>query len=262
MPTKPKAAAKKLTAWSYSRFSDYRKCPLMARYKHIDKIKEPDNEHQARGTIIHKEAELWSTGKTSATVKVAGAERIVKVSKTKIPKSLECFKAEFAHLRKIKRSLATEQQVGFDAKWELTEWFDSDAREKGLPLPVIRVTMDCRYVYDGDHGRTMKIIDYKTGQVREENKEQLSLYGAAGFVLDSTIDAVEAELWYLDQGHLEPLVYKRADDADRLREEWDKKTKKMLTDVQFRPTPSNMCTFCWFGQKKKASSNGPGLCKF
>lgn len=249
MPTKPNVV-KRITAWSYSRFSDFSKCPLMCRFKHVDKMREPDNEHQARGTLVHKEAELWSTGKKEGTVEIAGKNVVVKVG-ARIPKSLQCFKKEFDELRKVKRLLATEQQLGLDAKWEPTEWFDSDARKKGLPLPWCRVTMDCRYVIPGT--KTMRIIDYKTGRVREENKEQLTLYGVAGFALDESIEEVQAELWYLDQGELVPLTYTREADEDRLRKEWAKKTKVMLSTVNFKPKVTRLCSYCHF----RKSNGGP-----
>ncbi len=59
----PRKRIQKITAWSFSRYGDYQKCPLMAKFKAIDKIKEPSNKYLKRGTAIHKEAELYQTRK-------------------------------------------------------------------------------------------------------------------------------------------------------------------------------------------------------
>ena len=42
---------------------DYHKCPALAKYKHVLKLKEPDNEAMAGGTLAHKQAEDYTTGK-------------------------------------------------------------------------------------------------------------------------------------------------------------------------------------------------------
>ena len=41
MATKKTIPIKPLTSWSFSRYSDYKTCPLKAKLKHIDKIQEP-----------------------------------------------------------------------------------------------------------------------------------------------------------------------------------------------------------------------------
>lgn len=49
----------KLDAWSYSRFSDYKRCPFMFAHKHLLKMKDPNpGPALIRGREIHKVAEL------------------------------------------------------------------------------------------------------------------------------------------------------------------------------------------------------------
>ena len=58
-----KSAPKKITSWSFSRYAEYKKCPLAAKFKFIDKIQEPPNDAMARGAAIHKLAEDYIKGK-------------------------------------------------------------------------------------------------------------------------------------------------------------------------------------------------------
>lgn len=73
----------KITSWSFSRYSDYKQCPLKAKLKHVDKLKEPPNEAMARGAAIHNIAEKYIKGEGRT-----------------LPAELKQFGAEFKMLRK------------------------------------------------------------------------------------------------------------------------------------------------------------------
>ena len=73
---------KQLTSWSFSRYSDYKQCPLKAKLKHLDKISEPPNEAMARGAAIHTLAEKYIKGEGRS-----------------LPPELKLFKDEFKKLR-------------------------------------------------------------------------------------------------------------------------------------------------------------------
>ena len=62
MVTRKVIPIKQITSWSFSRYSDYKLCPLKARLKHVDKHKEPQNDAMARGQAIHKLAEDYTKG--------------------------------------------------------------------------------------------------------------------------------------------------------------------------------------------------------
>jgi len=213
----------------------------MAYYKYIKKIKEPTSPPMQRGSDIHKDAELWATKQLK-----------------KRPPSLDLFDLEFDELRKISKKLQVEAECAVDASWNPCSWFGA--------MAWMRAKLDVMFAMAD--GTTLKVIDYKTGKIRAENMEQLDLYAILGFIFGGDhITKVEAEFWYLDEGGDEGIQrreYTRAD-ALKLRKVWEKRTKKMLADVAFKPTPSsNACRWCWFSQKAKndPKRGGPGLCKF
>ena len=219
---------KQITAWSFSRWNDYQRCPALAKYKYVLKIKEPDNVYMARGSAIHKLAEQYALKTIS-----------------KLPPELNSFKAEFAKLRKM--NPITEGQWAFDRDWKPTSWFGAQA--------WCRIMVDATAVQDGKRW----VIDHKTGKQREEHRDQLGLYALGGF-LNFPEDEIEAQDWYLDKPANDDQKILGEDfvrtQLDALKTEWEAKTKIMLLDQKFSPKPNDGCRFCHF----RKSNGGP--CKF
>jgi len=225
---------KQLTSWSFSRYGDYKRCPAYAKYKHIDKLKEPENDAMARGTAIHKLAEDFTTG-----------------ALRKLPAELAQFDAEFAGVKKQKHKLM-EQQWTFTRDWQPTAWDDWKNAWLRVKVDLALVTPD----------GVLKIVDHKTGQMREEKHEeyaeQINLYEVAGLaaaaagMLPRAIERVEAELWYLDAGVIWPESPASIpmQDLPKLKKAWEKKVIPMLSDTRFAPRPGNYCRWCAFSQSK------------
>lgn len=241
-----KPAPKKITSWSFSRYSDYRQCPLKAKLKHLDKIQEPPNDAMARGAAVHKLAEDYIKGKV-----------------LKLDPALKSFEETFKEQRKLfkKRTagVVVEDDWAFTASWDRTQWND-------WVNCVVRIKLDNADNADPD---VLIIRDWKTGKFREQQNEeyveQLELYALAGLLLHPHVKEVVPWLVYVDQGTIyppaeQPLVFTQ-DDVPRLKALWAKRTKAMLSDTRFAPKPNDRCRWCFYGQAGKAKG-GPGLCKF
>jgi len=230
----PKKVARRFRAWSFSRWRDYEGCPARANWKYLEKLQVEEERSPAleRGSAVHAEAQKF--------VREGG----------KLPKSLDSFEHEFAILRRAYESgtaeVITEEQWALNDRWKPTGWFDGDA--------WVRTALDSM-IFDARSRRAV-IIDYKTGKIRKEEQEpQLELYAAVALSRIDGIDEVSSSLWYLDHGIATRRVYPRAK-LEGLRKAWEKRTKKMLTDERFDPTPSDACRWCPF-QKSKG-----GPCKY
>lgn len=234
MPVAPKAAAgpTKITAWSFSRLNDYRKCPKLAFYKHVKKLKEPGSPAMTRGSDIHEQGQVFAN----------------KNARTKCPPELATFEQEFRVLQKNKLTLIVEQQWCFTKDWTPTGWFDPDA--------WCRQIVDAGYIRKEDN--VLVIIDYKTGKLNEAHLQQLDLYALAGLLMYPDVAGVEVQLWYLDQGVQWPektTIY-TAKDIPALKKKWNAEVKPMLADGTFRERPGKACTWCHFSKGK----GGP--CKY
>ena len=222
-------AIQRLTSWSYSRYTDYDQCPLKCKLKHIDHIREPDNEHTRRGSLVHKLAEQFTVGQLRAFPMELG----------------KLFKPKFMELRTLKA--LCEKQWAFTKLWDPTTWFGDSTW--------------CRVKMDAHHLSTTKVktlrttevnvIDHKTGREHSEHSEQRSLYAVSAFKMYPDAKVVNASHWYLDSKatDVEKAVQTetfKASQLPTLIKEWEQRTRAMLNDTRFAPRPSNACRWCHF----------------
>jgi RecB family exonuclease len=212
-----------ITAWSYSRYSDYKQCPLRFKLKYIDKLSEGEaNAAMERGSTIHKEGENWLIAKR----------------KGKLPASYAHFADEMAQLREL--SPMVEQQWGFTRQWEPTGWFGKDT--------WLRIVCDVAVVYEDN---TADLIDFKTGRKYDTNEEQVELFSTGIFMRHAEVTNVTTRLWYLDQPKDNEVVREYArSDFEAIKKDWEKKTVAMFKDKRFAPTPNEKCRWCSFSKDK------------
>jgi RecB family exonuclease len=224
------AKLQSISQWSFSRFKDYRKCPALAKYKHVDKMKEPGNKAMDRGTEIHKMAE----------------KVVFEPVRAKLPAELKLFEEEFKTVRKLPAEVKqVELKLAFDIQWKpLVDFFDKRT--------WVRVVYDLRYVPVPKDPSKVVVVDHKTGKLYDDHMEQLSLYALSEFHSNPATQQVQTDLWYLDEGVPKNDTYTR-DQVPKLVKFWDKATKAMLNDHRFDPTPGNHCRWCHF----RKSNGGP-----
>lgn len=247
MSAKKVIPIKQATSWSFSRYQDYKTCPLKFRLKHLDKINEPPNEAMARGAGIHTLAEQYIKG-TAAT----------------LAPELKLFKDEFKVLRQLykkrSQSMVVEDNWAFTKDWDETAWNNWTAC-------WVRIKLDCAHHEDAT---TLVVTDWKTGKFRpemnEEYVEQLELYALSAMLLHPHIETVKPRLAYTDLGRIYPgseepeIVYTRKD-IPQLKKNWERRVKAMMADKSFAPRANDRCKWCFYGQSGK-SKGGPGICKF
>jgi hypothetical protein len=243
-----RAAPKVFTAWSYSRYRDFKKCPLFAKLKHLDKVPEPDSPAMARGTAIHKLAEDYLLGKLK-----------------KVPGDLRPLAGHFQAARKWP-GLLCEEQWCFDKNWSpvyvpskpfnlfnASEW-------AAFRSVWLRVKMDLHVRVQATEGSALIVVDHKTGKFREYEQasyaEQQEIYGMGGLLKYPDVDVVAPRMWYIDEGiqHGEDVLYPRAD-LPRLRKLWEQRVRPMFTETRFRPRQNDKCKWCPYG--KEASGHCP-----
>lgn len=216
----------KITAWSYSRYTDYDKCPALAKFKHVDKIKVPENDAMKRGSAAHKD--------------------IAAFIGLPFPAELPAIGARFAPLLEQLRDMdpLVEQQWGFTDQWRTTGWFDSNT--------WFRSVLDVCIVYEDN---TADVVDFKTGKESPTHAQQAELYAVSVMIRYPHVTHVTARFWYLDHGTESVFRFSKSDVAE-LVEKWTKRALPMLSDTTFAPKPGKHCAWCDFAKSK----NGP--CKF
>lgn len=213
----------KLRSWSYSTLKTYKQCPAKVGFNKIKGIKEPSSPAMDRGTAIHLLAETF-----------------VKEKQKVLPEDLLRFTDYFMALRVFKK-LVVEEEWAFTTTWEPCEW-DS-------PNAWVRMKIDLQAFVSQKH---MRLIDYKTGKVYEDNRAQLSLYALGAFIRNPKLQVIEGELWYLDQGVMHQERFERYELED-MKAAWNAAAGRMMNDEFFAPRPGHHCKWCFYAKNKNGN---------
>lgn len=206
--------------WTPSKLKDYEKCPSFYEGRHILRLPEKESDALKRGNDIHSLLEVHVTTKGS-----------------KLPKALGLWKEELDAV--IAAQPIVEQMWSYGPEWAV----------EGSPLWA-RMKLDVFYAMVVGKKHHGKVIDYKTGRIYPEHKDQLEQYAVASFHRYPTISEIQVELWYIDQNDITEKAYTR-DQLPELTKKWTERANRLVTADQFPPTPSDdACKWCPRHRKK------------
>ena len=225
-----------LTSWSYSVYCAWVRCPFSVCLDKIQRIhiEEPPNPAFIKGNRVHD----------AAAVQVAGPGKIPKLSAELLP-----VKALLVDLRK--RAARAEQEWAFDRQWNPVDWRD-------WKKAWLRIKTDI--CADSLKPPAVDIVDWKTGKIHEEHKQQRSLYGLGGLQLvklgalagGSKDVKLTAQHVYVDTGQNATETYTMKN-LEPLRREWLSRIKQMMEDTTYTPRTGYHCRWCKF----RKSAGGP-----
>lgn len=210
-----------LLPFSYTRLTDWERCPLYAYTVHVLKKRGPPPPAMARGTLIHEQAQ-----------QLVSAKRPPKHT----PETIR-YEREFKEARAAKTTF-TEQKFAVTSAWRETEFFASNVW--------------CRGVYDLViiEPEILRVIDHKTGKQYDSHVDQLKLYAITGMVRWPEPKRVRAEAWYLDfppDRVLTMEVERR--DAPKIRKEFEARVLRMTKDSKMQPKPNAYCFNCHLNRR-------------
>ncbi len=240
-------------ALSPSRAADFMTCPLLYRFRVIDRIPEPPTTATARGTLVHAVLErLFDLPAAERTP--AAATGMLAAEWSRLCSGDELLAALITDDEERTRFVAdaTASLTGYfkledprrlepaEREWYVEAELPSGLRLRGY---VDRV--------DATPAGDLRIVDYKTGKVPLEAYEssalfQMKFYGLVIWRLRGVIPRL-LQLMYLS-GDGEVLRYS-PDEADLLATErklnalWAAISRARETG-DFRPRPSKLCGWC------------------
>ena len=210
-----------LTAWSFSRYKNYRGCPRQFFLGYLKKLPQVEGPALKRGQRIHTEAEHYVDGTSD-----------------EMPECHENFRPWFDGLRDAD-DVRVEEEWAFTKDWKKTEW-------KNWAECWLRVKVDVAVPRLEDD--RLLVIDHKTGRERPY-QDQLELYAVSGFYRYPTVKTIRTEIWFLDKGTHTQATYTRSAQGG-LRDKWERRVVPMFRDKRFAPTPGPSCGWCSFSAKK------------
>lgn len=240
-------SSEQIKAWSMSRLDVFESCPYRAKLAYIDRLPEPPrvppegkDEHPLdRGIRVHDAGEAYVTRDVNL-----------------IPE-LEYFADDFssarARFRERPGRCVVEEEWAFTQDWDKTGWRSDDAWGR------LKLDLGLR----SDCGKSMRVIDYKTGKkYPAKHVQQGQLYALVSFLRYPDLEEVTTEFWYLDQPCKTPDKNKLTNKYSRikalmLKDSFDLRAKTMTEATVFPPkTSSFTCRWCPYGD------NGTKACEY
>jgi putative RecB family exonuclease len=244
-----------LGALSPSRAGDFMTCPLLYRYRTIDRLPEAPSPDAARGTLVHKVLEdLFDlpaperTPERAADMLAPAWDAILEVE----PALVEMFGDDGPDVAAWMASCRTVLQRYFDLE-------DPRRLEPAERELYVEALLESRLLLRGfvdrvevtDDGR-IRITDYKSGRSPAEGFEakalfQMKFYALVVWRLRGVVPSV-LQLIYLGNGE---IVRYEPDEQDLLATErkvealWRAITLAQTTG-DWRPSPSRLCDWCSF----------------
>ena len=230
---------KDITAWSFSRLKDFEQCPLKAYMKYVEKRSQDHMDRKAadRGTTVHDACEKFVRGEGDFI------------------KEMAKFRDYFAVVREeyLAGDAILEENWGFDPDWAETGWFD-----KGVWCRMKLDNLRTKERDENDDPVYAVATDYKTGKKygnEVSHGQQGQIYALGTFLRYPTLEVVDVELIYLDQGQTTKRTYTR-EKAMKFLPTWTSRGKRMTESTDYPPKPNKMtCMWCPFGPQ-----NGDGSC--
>jgi putative RecB family exonuclease len=240
-------------ALSPSRAADFKQCPLLYRFRVVDRIPSPPSPAAARGTLVHAVLErLFDEPAEHRT-----PDRAVGL----LPSAWEALVAEEPELAAmIEDSEHLSEESWFQDAGRLVErWFtledptrlEPEARELYVETEVDGLTLR-GYVdrLDVAPGGELRVVDYKTGRSPSERFEgkalfQMKFYALVLWRMRGEVPRM-LQLVYLGDGEVVRYV---PDERDLLaieanvRAVW-RAIERAAETGDWRPSPGRLCDWC------------------
>lgn len=241
------------TALSPSRAADFMQCPLLYRFRAVDRLPEAPSPAAVRGTVVHAVLERLFD--------LPAADRTYEAARGLLAPQWERIRGEapeLAALFEADPSAVTGWLTG--AEDLLARWFELEDPTRLEPTDrelYVETVLDDGLVLRGYVDRVdvtsdgrIRVVDYKTGRAPREAYEakalfQMKFYALVLWRLRGVVPSL-LQLVYLGSGE----VLRYAPDEDDLRAT-ERKLKALWTAIDraastgdWRPSPGRLCDWC------------------
>jgi len=208
-----------MIAVSYSRLSDFGRCPRYFFEKYVARSFKEETQVQSAGLQAHKALEEYTR------------------SFTPLPVHLEHVAPLIEQIRATHERIEPERELAVDLHWQPCGW-------KEWGKVYIRVKLDLLGVKPG--GTRVSVIDWKTGKI-SEGRDQMRLAAAVLFAHDPKIEVIDAAYVWTTHRHVDSFTIPRYGEAMLLQEYWDERAfevQRCEESGNWQPKASGFCKKC------------------
>lgn len=238
-------------ALSPSRASDFKQCPLLYRFRAIDRLPEPPSTAQLRGSLVHAALEDLYAQPAAEREYERAASLVEPAWDRLIEASPELAEVVDPQQRAAFFDEARKLLSGYYRLEDPTR-FDPDSCEQRVEVELADGTMLRGFVdrIDVAPGGAIRLVDYKTGRAPRLIAESKALFQMKFYavVLYRTRGVVPRRLRLLYLADSEVLDY-TPEEGELLR--FEKTLMAIWQAIQnlgatgdFRPNPSRLCDWC------------------
>jgi putative RecB family exonuclease len=243
---------RKLPSLSPSRAADFKTCPLLYRFRTIDRIPEPPTADQARGTLVHAVLERLFD--------LPAAERTPAAANALVEPQWERLRADQPLLEGLFGAEGTPTEFLSSAVGLLGGYFSVEDPQRLEPAErerLVEAVVDDHLLIRGYIDRLdvspagdLRVVDYKTGGAPREAFEARALFQLKFYalVLWRTRGVVPRSLRLLYLKDAEACDYSPdAEELTRFERNlvalW-RAIERATLERDFRPKPSKLCDWC------------------
>jgi putative RecB family exonuclease len=237
---------------SPSRASDFKTCPLLYRFRTIDRLPEAPSRGAARGTVVHAVLERLFD--------LPAAERTLEAAQRLVDPAWQELLAQAPELGGLFTGDDSELRAWLDSARDLVESYfaieDPSRLEPAAREELVETVVDGLrlrgYVdrLDVSPSGEVRVVDYKTGTIPREAFEAKALFQMKFYalVLWRTRGVVPRQLKLIYLSDRDTLTY-TADAEELVRFERTLKAiwvaiARATERADFRPSPSRLCEWC------------------
>ena len=244
----------KYAALSPSRAKDFKQCPLLFRFRVIDRLAEPPSPEALRGTLVHAVLERLFDAPALERTEATAQALLDPLWQERLAASPADRSVAGGGERAAEWLDSARVLIGNYFRMENPSFLEPAARESfvNARLPsglAIRGIIDR---VDRAPDGALRIVDYKTGKspnprFQEEALFQMRFYAAA-VRLSRGVLPRRTQLIYLKDGRTltyDPVPGDVAAIASELDSTWSA-IEERLDSRRFEPRPSKLCDWCRF----------------
>jgi putative RecB family exonuclease len=238
---------------SPSRAADFKTCPLLYRFRSIDRLPEPPSRDALRGTLVHAVLERLYD--------LPAADRTLSTAQDSVAPAWQQLLTDQPELAELFSEAEAEELAGWldSARRLVGNYFaleDPTRLEPAAREQLVEVVLDGLrlrgYIdrLDVSPAGDIRIVDYKTGSIPREAYEAKALFQMKFYalVLWRTRGVVPRQLRLIYLADTDTLSYQPSEEElakfeKTLQAIWQAIARASLTG-DFRPSPSRLCDWC------------------
>lgn len=236
--TAPKSGL--IKTWSFSSLSKYERCPYSLFLGKVEGLKEPAGPAADRGTAIHAAWEAYIKGETEALTD-AGRKPLIAY-------------ADELRAAYLDGRATVEDEWTFDIDWNPV------APKSDSVWAIFKLDV---FVRESD--TSARIIDHKSGKSwgnEVKHGEQGMFYAIAAFLMHPTLEYIQVEFNYVDEGEVKAKTAWTRSDLSVFLPRLEKRARQMTSATDFPPKPSkHACKWCRYKDEVQRD-NGQPACEW